>query len=284
MNNDLEIIHDSADALEVETFAVARRENGRAPVVASESGNVSIAALLHLAVERGMPAAELKELVALHERMTDREAANEFNRSLAAFRAECPKIQQNRTAEIKTQGGGGYSFTYAELDETTRIVDPILFRHGFSYSWDSDTDEKGNLTSTFILTHVNGHERKTHFKLPTQNASGMSPQQKIGAADSFAKRKAMENGLGIVTTDNAIDPASTKQAEAGPITEEQAIELLELVHKVAKGRKDEKDYLGKVLDTYGIEALDKLPAAKLEHCTRALNKVLEDRAKKAGAQ
>jgi hypothetical protein len=216
MNNDLEIIHDSADALEVETFAVARRENGRAPVVASESGNVSIAALLHLAVERGMPAAELKELVALHERMTDREAANEFNRSLAAFRAECPKIQQNRTAEIKTQGGGGYSFTYA--------------------------------------------------------------------ADSFAKRKAMENGLGIVTTDNAIDPASTKQAEAGPITEEQAIELLELVHKVAKGRKDEKDYLGKVLDTYGIEALDKLPAAKLEHCTRALNKVLEDRAKKAGAQ
>jgi hypothetical protein len=252
--DDLEIIHDGAEALELETTAVAVRGNG---AVTQANGNVSIGALMHMAIERGLPAAELKELFALHERMTDREAANEFNRALAAFRAECPKIQQNRTAKIVTGGGGGYSFTYAELDEITRIVDPLLVKHGFSYSWDSATDDKKMLTSTFILTHVNGHSRSTHFTLPTDNASGMSPQQKIGAADSFAKRKALCNGLGIVTTDNEIDPQAEAEAASPPITASQAIELTHLV-------RDSKTDLKKLLNYFDIEKLEELPAVKFD--------------------
>lgn len=260
---DFEIVHDSADALELESTAVTRREDGRPPTLASAAGGVSIGALLHLAVERGMAAGELAQLVALHERMTDREAANEFNRALAAFRAECPKIQQNRTAKITTGGGGGYSFTYAELDEITRIVDPILTKHGFSYRWDSDTDEKNKLTSTFILKHINGHSERTTFKLPTDNASGMSPQQKIGAADSFAKRKAMCNGLGIVTTDNEIDPQAEAEAASPPISEAQARELVDLI-------KDSKTSMPRLLAFYEIAAIDKLPAVKFDGLKRQL--------------
>jgi hypothetical protein len=273
MMDDIEIIHDGADALDVETMAVARRENGRAPMIASGNGGVSIAGLLHLAVERGMPAAELKELVALHERMTDREARMEFNRELAAFRAECPKIQQNRTAKIATNGGGGYEFTYAELDEITRIVDPLLTKRGFSYRWESDTDDKKMLTSTFVLTHVNGHAERTPFRLPTDNASGMSPQQKIGAADSFAKRKAMCNGLGIVTTDNPMDAAAAAEAEGGLINDAQLKELSALIANTAKGRKDEDVFASKFLTGYGIDALEDLPAKRFDAAVAGLRKV-----------
>jgi hypothetical protein len=267
MADDLQIVHDSAD--ELETTAVAVRGNGTM-TSANANGEVSIGALMHMAIDRGLPAAELKELFALHERMTDREAANEFNRALAAFRAECPKIHQNRTAQITTSSGGSYSFTYAELDEITRIVDPILVKHGFSYTWDSETNEKALLTSTFILTHVNGHSRRTHFTVPTENKSGMSPQQKIGAADSFAKRKSMCNGLGIVTTDNEIDPQAEAEAESPPITEAQARELVDLI-------KDSKTSMPRLLAFYDIPAIDKLPAVKFDGLKRQL---LERKAEK----
>jgi hypothetical protein len=260
---DLGIVH-SADALDVETVAVARRENGRAPALAADSnGNVSSGALIMHAIEKGLPAAELKELFALHERMQDREAAMEFNRELAAFRKECPKIQQNRTAQITTTSGGSYSFTYAELDEITRIVDPLLVKHGFSYTWDSETNEKAMLTSTFILTHVNGHSRRTHFTVPTDNKSGMSPQQKIGAADSFAKRKSMCNGLGIVTTDNEVDPQADAEANSPPITDEQAREIVDLIHA-------SKTSMPRLLAYLEIESIDKLAATKFDALKRQL--------------
>jgi hypothetical protein len=260
MTDDLLIVHDSAD--ELETTAVAVRGNGTM-TSANANGEVSIGALMHMAIDRGLPAAELKELFALHERMTDREAANEFNRALAAFRAECPKIHQNRTAQITTSSGGSYSFTYAELDEITRIVDPILVKHGFSYTWDSETNEKALLTSTFILTHVNGHSRRTHFTVPTENKSGMSPQQKIGAADSFAKRKSMCNGLGIVTTDNEVDPQAEAEENSPPITSQQAIELTHLI-------RESKTNLDRLLRYLEIQKIEQLPATKFEALKRQL--------------
>jgi hypothetical protein len=189
MTDDLLIVHDSAD--ELETTAVAVRGNG-----ATANGEVSIGALMHMAIDRGLPAAELKELFALHERMTDREAANEFNRA-------------------------------------------------------------------FILTHVNGHSRRTHFTVPTENKSGMSPQQKIGAADSFAKRKSMCNGLGIVTTDNEVDPQAEAEENSPPITSQQAIELTHLI-------RESKTNLDRLLRYLEIQKIEQLPATKFEALKRQL--------------
>jgi hypothetical protein len=280
MNNDLEIIHDGAELLSDET-ALAVRGNGGA--IQRTSDAISPMDLIRFAIESKTPASELKELVALATQIEERNAAREFNQALKDFQRACPPILKNKTAKVPTKGGGSFSYRYAELDVLEAHVKPYLETFGFSYTFDTDVDDKGiMLTNVCTLLHENGHSRSSRFKLPIANDSAASPQQKVGIADTYAKRRALAAVLGLSITDKEA-PDEDVETDDDRITEQQAIELLELVHRVAKGRKDEKDYLGKVLETYGVDALDHLPATKLEHCTRALNKVLEDRAKKAGA-
>jgi hypothetical protein len=278
MTDDLLIVHDSAD--ELETTAVALRGNGA--VVQRGGNSVDPMELIRFAIESKTPASELKELVALATQIEERNAAREFNRHLSEFQRECPPIKKNKTAKITTKSGGSFSYTYAELDVIERHIKPYLEGHGFSYSFDTTMDDKGIiLTSICTLLHENGHSRQSRFQLPVASDSAASPQQKVGIADSYAKRRALASVLGLNITDKEVPDEDIEGGEGDRITEQQAIELLELVHTVAKGRKDEKEYLGKVLETYGIEALDELPASRLDHCTRALHKVLDDRAKKA---
>jgi hypothetical protein len=275
MADDLQIVHDSAD--ELETTAVAVRGNGA--VVQRGGNSVDPMELIRFAIESKTPASELKELVALATQIEERNAAREFNQALKDFQRDCPPLKKNRTSKITTKGGGSFSYSYAELDVMESHIKPHLEKHGFSYTFDTDVDDKGiMLTNVCTLLHENGHSRQSRFKLPIANDSAASPQQKVGIADTYAKRRALAAVLGLNITDKEAPDEDVDEGD--PITEQQAIALLELVAQAAKGRKDEKEFLGKVLESYGVDALDELPASKLDHCTRALNKVIDDRAKK----
>lgn len=243
--------------------AMVRHEAPRTAAVAApvigESG--SITQLLQLAVEKGTPVEALEKLVDLHERLAQREAAQEFYRALAAFKAECPRIGKSKTAQIATKSGGKYSYTFAPLDETTRIVDPILAKHGLSYGFDSRT-ENGQLTCTCTLRHVNGHSQPASFSLPTENASAMSPQQKIAAALTFAMRKSLESALGLTPTEEDTD-AIAHEVDPTPVSEDQLTELEDLVTETQAD-------LRRFLKYMNVPALDEMPAARYAEAKAAL--------------
>lgn len=198
-----------------------RANTPKAVVVATDG---SITSLLHLAVEKGTPVAELKELVALHEHMEKRAAVKAFAEAMAAFQRECPLIKKSSTATVATSSGGSYSYTYAELDEIARTTGPVLAKHGLSYSWDTVVDAK-MLACTCIVRHIAGHSVESKFSIPTEAASrGMSAQQAMGAALTYAKRQSMVAALGLTMTDK-----DTDAADPTPITEDQATTLLDLV-------------------------------------------------------
>lgn len=180
------------------------------PVVHGE-----LAEIMRIAVERG-DVATLEKLVALKERVEDRNAASEFTQALAAFQAECPLIQKKSEASIVTKSGGSYKYKYAELDHIARITRPALVKHGFSYTWDSDMQGQA-LVCVCHLYHVAGHSRSAKFVCPTDSASAMSSQQRHAAALTFSKRQSLVAVLGLTTTD-----ADTDGASPDPITEEQA--------------------------------------------------------------
>ena len=100
--------------------------------------------LLRLAVDKDIPAESLEKIVALHERIADRLAAQEFADALAAFQAECPSIIKNATAVVTGRSGGQFSYKFADLDHIAGIVRAPLREHGLSFTWDSQTDN-GNL-------------------------------------------------------------------------------------------------------------------------------------------
>lgn len=234
-------------------------------------GTESIQRLLTLAIEKGSGVEALEKLVDLHERVTKREAALEFARALAEFQAECPAIGKNKTAEIPTRGGGKYSYQYAPLDTIVRTVKPLLIARGFSYGWDSKV-EGGALTCMCTLRHVNGHSESASFTLPVENASAMSPQQKVGAALTFAQRKTLESVLGLNTTEEDTDGVA-REIDPTPIDDDQLAHLEDML-------KETKTKVERFLKHFGIAKVADLPASQYKE---AIN-VLEQRRERRAAQ
>ncbi len=160
--------------------------------------------LLAAAVDKSLPVESMEKLVALYERVADRQSASEFNAAMAAFQAECPPIPKTSTATITTSGGSSYTYQYAELDEIARVIGPSLHSRGLSYSWDSTVVE-GRLTCTCTVRHANGHSLPATFSCPIDDRAKMSEPQKYAAALTYAKRQALIQVLGLTTTDTDSD-------------------------------------------------------------------------------
>lgn len=187
--------------------------------------NGSIIELLHAAVKQGTPVAELKELVQLHEHMEEREARKNFFAAIAAFQEEVGPVVRRRKADVATRSGDEMKYNYANVDDILSDVRPTLIKHGLSLKWDQKL-EGVNSTTFVTVMHIGGHSETSSFTVPTESRAGMSPQQKVGAATSYAQARALGLALGITTTDaepDAVDPT--------PVTDEQLADIQEACEK-----------------------------------------------------
>lgn len=252
--------------------AMARAHAADQPGV-TKSGDLVVAGsateLLRLAVEKGTPVEQLKELVDLHERMADRQARQEFITALAKFKAECPPIVHSRQVGFASGQGAKVSYSYTELDELARVIDPVLTANGFSYGWDQKLD-KEFLTTTCTLWHIAGHSRTASFTLPTQNNSAASPQQKIGMADTYAARRSLIAVLGLTTADK--DPR-VSEIDPTQITEDQVIMIEDLITELQTSTV-------KFLKFMEVEKIEDIPAVKFNQAMAALKEIQAARAKK----
>lgn len=221
----------------------------------------SMPRLFELAVEKGGVEA-LERLVALHEKMQERQAAREYADAMAKFQAECPPIRKTSTAKVVTKSGGAYTYAYAELDEIARTVRPLLHKYGLAYSWDSELSPDGSLLSIMCTcSHVNGHKATATFKAPTEAlTSGMSPQQRHAAALTYGRRQSLVALLGLTTCDADTD-AAPEPPEAS-ITPEQVDALEALIDKRPPGSRARlMEFLG---EKFGCKSLDELPGSRFE--------------------
>jgi hypothetical protein len=253
-------IHDGAPPESVAMTTATDRPNGTSALAASEFGAHSMQQLLHFAIERGTPVEQLEKLVDLAERMERRDAAREFAAAMASFQAECPSIKKASRATVTTKGGGTYSYTYAELDDIAHVVNPILAKYGLSYGWDSTVTE-GTLTCVCTVRHLNGHSVASSFTLPIDNPSAMNPQQKVGAALTFAQRRSLSAALGLTTTN---DDTDANPVDPTPISDDQVTELEDLIAETKSNR-------GRFLEFMGVASLAKIPASEYKRAITALN-------------
>jgi hypothetical protein len=228
--------------------------------VETPSSEPTVARLLQLALEKGTPVESLEKLVALHERVEERNARRAFFEAMAAFQAECPPIHKASTAEITTNKGGKYKYTYAELDEIARTINPFLAKHGLSYSWNSKVDGKA-LTCWCTARHRDGYSGEpVEFTLPIDNPSAMSDQQKVGAALTFAKRQTLTSAFGLVTTDDDTDAA---EVDPTPVSEDQLLVLEDLLTESGADRARFLKYLG-------VDKIEDLPRIRFQEAVTAL--------------
>ncbi len=198
--------------------------------------------LLQAAVDKEVSVETLERLVALHERVSDRQAAQEFAVAVADFQRACPPIPKTSTAKIATKGGVRYEYTYAELDQIARVIGPLLHARGLSYSWDCEVRE-GMLKCICTVTHTAGHTKTGAFMCPIDERAQMSGPQQYASSLTFAQRKSLSQVLGLSTTDKDND-----DVEPQAITNEQVTLLRELM---GESGADE----GKFLAYMGVDAL-----------------------------
>jgi hypothetical protein len=230
-----------------------------------------IAALLHEAVRRGTPVAELKELVALYEHMEAREAQKLFAAALAKFQSQCRPIFKGSTAKI-TGTGGSYEYTYAELDDIARAANPLLAPLGLSYSWDSKLD-KDLLTVICTIRHEAGHSQGSTFTCSIETLNKVSGQQKVGGALTYAKRQSLTSALGITTTEDLDVDGADEQL----IGDKDVEELASMVEKACAGKTEEKAerFRTRFLNFMGVEFLAEIKAADLKKAQSALRQSME---------
>ena len=210
----------------------------------------TIMELMREALQKGPDGtAALKDLVDLHHKISDRQAAQEFADALADFQAHCPKVVKSKLVDYVTKTGTRVKFQYAPLDEVVPLLRPELHKRGLSFTWDTDISDN-RCTASFILRHTNGHSVVSRAAAPIDSGSKMSLAQQWEAARSYAKRASLVQGLGIVAEDD--NPDAPPPGGFDRITDKQAADLEAKIQEVGADR-------ARFLKLYGVTSVDDLP-------------------------
>jgi len=228
-----------------ELAVVKAEEMGAVPAKTGE-----ISELMGLAIREKMPVEVLERLVALQERVTDRNAKMAYIQALTSFRSECPqpkKNRENRQFKVTRAGTERYSM-YADLPEIERVARPVAAEHGLTWTWDTRVDEK-LMHVICKVQHVEGHSDSSTVSMPYESKAGSSPQQKYGSTQTYGMRYSLVAALGITTADEDVDGAEGNGGET--ITDGQAEYLKGLL-------KDGDANVAKFLGVYQIASVEEM--------------------------
>ena len=199
--------------------------------------------ILQAAVERGVDADQLGKLMDLQERYQANQARIAFSSAMSDFQAHCPTILKSKKAD---------RYSYAPLDEILRTIRPHLDTCGLSIRFSTLTTGL-IITALCTISHRDGHSEQSEFAAPVDSNMKVNDTQKMGSANSYAKRYALMNALNLVASDEDDDGY---RAGVEFIAKEQADLLRADIEKL-------KINLPKYLECIPAKSLDEIPAAKL---------------------
>ncbi len=159
----------------------------------------------------------LSKMMDLYERNEKREAEKAFADALVALQGETIRVEATKAVDKKADGSCRYRF--APYEEIMAKVQPMLTRHGFSITFDTEEGET-RLTSVCTLTHKSGHSRSNRFACRYTKPPGSSDSQGDMSTKSYAKRGALCDALNIV-----IDHDDDARMEGPPIGKALAEDL-----------------------------------------------------------
>jgi len=223
----------------------------------------SVGQMMQDFIARGVTAdnvAAFERLVALKERLDDKQAEREFALAFISLQKEMPEVHATKSVPDKQ---GNVKFRFAPYEEIMSAVKPMLEKHGFTVTFSMDFKE-GRVIQTCTLMHVGGHSRSNQFMARIGSGPpGASECQADGAASTYAKRFALCNALNI-TVESDTDGQDARN-EGAPITFDQVAYLKELVRDT---KSDEPAFLRYA----GAATFEEIGSAKYDMLVKALLK------------
>lgn len=210
-----------------------------------------------LVMDEKVDVEKLERVVAVQERMMDRDAEQAFNAALVKAQHDMPNIQAN-SANQQTNS------MYAKLDKINQMIAPVYTRHGFSISFNTAPSSiEGWVQVTAILSHEQGHSREYHYDLPMDDSGIAGKKNKT---DVHARASSITYGQRYLVTlifNLAIGNDADGNQPQDTITEEQHADLVALLEEVG----GDKTAFCKVCK---VDDLKNLPASKFDGAIKKL--------------
>ena len=138
---------------------------------------------------------KMERLIAMQERLLQRQAEADFAQALAAMQPELPRIEQR--GEVINHKTSKLQSRYAYWEDIHAEIMPVLNRNGFALNFVTDTASSVNVTA--ILSHTSGHKTQTTVTAPQDTSGNKNAVQAVGSSISYCKRYAAGALLNFVT-------------------------------------------------------------------------------------
>lgn len=193
--------------------------------------DLSPMAMVGRALEMGVSADILKQMMDLRDREEARNAKLAFTRAIAAAKAELRPIMKTREVDYTPTGKQRVNYRHEDLAGIEEQVTPILTTHGLSYRFESDNGPDRPITVTCVLEHVDGHSTRTPLSAAADNSGGKNSLQAIASAVTYLQRYTLKLALGLSVSHDDDGQSADKTEEDGPISDEQVKALRALAEE-----------------------------------------------------
>lgn len=201
---------------------------------------------------------KMERLLAMHERLSERQGEIAFNQALNAAQMEMRPVSANMTnSQTKSQ--------YASFDKLDKALRPIYTAHGFSLSFDeADSPKQEHVRVVCYVSHVGGFTRTYHRDMPAdgKGAKGgdvMTKTHAAGAAGSYGARYLLKGIFNVAVGEDDND------GNGYPISVDQYDTLKK---RVSDLQVNEEAFL----QVLKVDNLRNLPAAKFDYAMRQLDR------------
>lgn len=249
----------AAQALvEHEADAPERRQLAAAPSIA-----MTPMEMVGRALEMGVSADILKQMMDLRDREEARNAKLAFTRAVAAAKAELKPIMKTREVDYTPVGKQRVNYRHEDLAGIEEQVTPILTKHGLSYRYESENGPDKPITVTCVLEHVDGHSTRTPLSAGADNSGGKNSLQAIASAVTYLQRYTLKLALGLSVSHDDDARGAVDEPVSEKINAAQLKRLRQLLEET-------KSDVAKFCEIGGIEALPEMRASDFDGAVRML--------------
>lgn len=208
-----------------------------------------LTAIVTMARDPAVDVVKLERILAMQERLEEREAERMFTEALNHAQAEMPRVSKNGTIKL---GGGKGEIPFAKWEDIDAALRPIMTRHGFSLSFSAEERAGGGMVITALLKHIAGHGATYTMPLGIDTGPGRNALQAMGSTLSYGKRYLAEMIFNIVREDEDDDGTA---GGVKYITSDQAMEIEDLLTATGSDR-------ARFMQHFGITSLLQITAAQ----------------------
>ena len=150
---------------------------------------------------------KMERLMAMHERLTAKQAEASFNKAMTQAQSEAPQI-------FKDKKNSQTHSSYASYEAMDKILRPIYVKHGFSLSFDTGPDPlEGCIRVLCYVSHTDGHSKTYSCDMPAdgKGAKGgdvMTKTHAAGSGMSYGQRYLLKMIFNIAFSDDDGNAAS----------------------------------------------------------------------------